>query len=125
MIEWTGFRFPKGQPRVVAKIEKARTAAQEERDCRAKVDARDGRRCFVDGCRLKATEKHHIVSRSVRGKTEWNSSDILSACQRHHSMFKAGLIRVEGNPDVARVKVFLTALGTAAKIKLPRGQGEL
>ncbi len=121
-IDYTGFLFGKGQPRVVAKIEKARTTAKEERECRANVDARDGRRCFWPGCQKKAGEKHHILSRSVRGKTQWVTSDILSACATHHGYFKAGLIRVEGNPDVARVKVFLTALGTAAKIKLPRGQ---
>ncbi len=121
-IDWSVLAFPKGQTRLVAKIEKARTAAQEERDCRANVDARDGRRCFWPGCQKKAGEKHHILSRSVRGKTQWVTSDILSACSTHHGYFKAGLIRVEGNPDKASVKVFLTALGIAAKIKLPRGR---
>lgn len=34
--------------------------------------------------------------------------------------FKGGLIRVEGNPDVAPVDVFATQLGEDAGIKVPR-----
>lgn len=122
MIDYTDetiFAFPKGEPRQVAKIKKASDLAKEERECRAKVDARDKRRCFFPSCRSAATEKHHIVARSVRGKTVWRTDDILSACNKHHKWFKAGLIRVEGNPDVAPVKVFLTTLGEKAGIRVP------
>jgi len=116
----TIFAFPKGQPRQAAKIKKASELAKEERACRAAVDARDKRQCFFPQCRCGATEKHHIMSRSVRGKTIWRTDDILSACHKHHGWFKAGLIRVEGNPDVAPVVVLLTKTGQDAGILVPQ-----
>jgi hypothetical protein len=115
----TGLLHPKGAPRFVEQIDKKRAVAKEERDCRAKVDARDKRRCFFPCCKAYANEKHHITSRSVRGKTIWCSDDILSACTEHHRMFKAGLIWTKGNPDRGPVKVFATALGKAAGIRIP------
>lgn len=119
-IDYDGFLFGKGTPHVTEKIKKARALAKEEADCRAAVDKRDGRKCFFPGCKRTAGEKHHIVSRSVRGKTEWRTDGILSSCTEHHRYFKAGLIRVEGNPDKGRVKVFLTKLGEEAKISIPK-----
>ncbi len=119
MIDYDGFAFPKGTPRVVDRITYKRQREAEERACRIAVDARDQRRCFFPRCRQRATEKHHIVSSSVRGKREWVTRDILSSCQNHHKWFKAGLIRVDGNPDRGRVKVVPTALGLAAKIIVP------
>lgn len=119
-IDYSLFTFSKGTPRVAVKIAKQRDAAKEERDCREAVDKRDGRRCFFPACRVVATEKHHILSRSVRGKTIWRTDDILSACQKHHRMFKAGLIKVEGNPDKGPVTVLLTKLGEKAEIRIPK-----
>lgn len=119
MIDYTGFAFPKGTPRVVTRLEKKRDLAAEERACRKAVDTRDGRRCFFPRCRTSASEKHHIRPSSVRGKRVWITSDILSACPDHHRLFKAGLIRVEGNPDHGPVRVVLTKLGEEAGIKVP------
>lgn len=113
------FAFPKGTPRAASKIERKRDAAKEERECRAKVDARDKHKCFFPRCRKRANEKHHMVSSSVRGARVWRTDDILSACTEHHSWFKAGLIAVAGNPDVAPVVVSLTKLGEDAKIRIP------
>lgn len=118
-IDYSGFKFHKGTPRAVSKLERQREAAKEERDCRAAVDARDQHRCFFPRCRTKATEKHHILSRSVRGQTIWRTDDILSACQEHHRWFKAALITVSGNPDKGPVQVALTSLGEAANIRIP------
>ena len=120
MIQYEGFMFPKGQPRIVAKLQKRATLAAEERACRAAVDARDGRRCFWPGCSKPAGEKHHLIARSVRGKTEWRSDGIVSACSEHHRLFKAGLIYTTGNPDRGRVQVHLTALGQQAGLRVPR-----
>lgn len=119
-IDYTGFGFPKGTPRVVEQITKHREADAEERACRVKVDKRDGRRCFFPNCKTPATEKHHIVSSSVRGVRIWQTSDILSACAEHHRWFKAGLIRVTGNPDGRPVTVHLTKLGGDAKLLIPK-----
>ncbi len=111
--------FAKGKPRAVIKIDKKADLAKEERECRAKVDARDKRQCFFPGCRRTATDKHHIVSRSVRGTTVWRTNDILSACKKHHDWFKAGLIRTTGNPDRGPVTVHRTKLGKEARIRVP------
>lgn len=111
--------FPKGKPRQIEKIEKQADLAKQERMCRAAVDRRDKRVCFFPRCRKTATEKHHITSRSVRGKLVWHTDDILSACQLHHSWFKAGLITVSGNPDKGPVTVQRTTLGEAGNVRIP------
>jgi hypothetical protein len=111
---------PKGQPLVVTKLERQRAAQAAERACREAVDKRDGRKCFFPGRPHPASDKHHIVPSSVRGKRIWITSDILSACAEHHRWFKAGLIRVEGNPDKGPVSVLLTKLGEEAGIRIPK-----
>jgi hypothetical protein len=116
-IDYSLFRFSKGQPRVLGKMLRERVADKAERECRAKVDARDGRQCFFPRCRIKASDKHHIVARSLGGK--WTTGNIASACRRHHDWFKAGLIRVEGNPNRGPLTVVLTKLGEDAKIRIP------
>jgi hypothetical protein len=114
---YQGCAFPKGKPRIVAQLTKQRTASKEEQACRAKVDARDGRRCFWPGCKVRASDKHHIQARSLGGK--WLTRNILSACRKHHDYFKAGLITVTGNPDRGPVKVRLTQMGKDAKLRIP------
>jgi hypothetical protein len=103
-------------PRVIDRIAQKRALAQQERDCRRKVDARDHRQCFVKSCGIWANEKHHILARSLGGR--WQTWNILSACTTHHRWFKAGLIRVHGNPDLRPVTVSLTALGIRAGIQI-------
>lgn len=118
-IEWNLLALPKPRPRVLDRIAYKRQREVEERACRLKVDARDQHRCFFPGCRRRASEKHHIVPSSVRGKRLWRSDDILSSCHDHHAWFKAGLIQVRGNPDRGPVKVYLTMLGLEAGIRIP------
>jgi hypothetical protein len=118
MIDYARLKYPKTlKPRVVARMERDRHAEAQERQCRAKVDARDGHRCFFPGCRTRASDRHHIRPRSLLGK--WITSNILSACRKHHDWFKAGLIRINGNPDRHTVRVLLTALGEQAGIRIP------
>lgn len=116
------FPQPKHRPRVLTAQDKAKALAKQERDCRAQVDARDKRQCFFPRCKAHAGEKHHIVSRSVRGHTMWQSDDIVSACTEHHRWFKAGLIRTTGNPDRGPVKVYATELGRREGVVVPRRQ---
>lgn len=108
--------FPKSS-RVVERMEKQRGADREERKVREKVDARDNHQCFFPQCKVRASDKHHVEARSLGGK--WLTRNILSACRKHHDLFKAGLIQVTGNPDKGPVTVRLTALGRAAKIRVP------
>ena len=119
-IDWQVLGIPKPLPRLVTKMARRRTLAVEEAVCRLRVDRRDRRVCFYPKCRAFASEKHHITPRSVRGKTTWDTRDILSACPVHHAFFKAGLISVSGNPDRGSVKTHLTALGRKAGVRIPR-----
>lgn len=119
-IDYSVLAYPKHRPRVLEKMDRTAQLLADERACRKAVRKRDKGRCFFPSCRAAATELHHIVSRSVRGKTAWRTDDILSACHKHHGYFKAGLVRVEGNPDVAPVSVLLTKLGEEAGMHIPR-----
>jgi len=116
-IEYSLFKFHKGKPRELHKIERTREADRVERECRAKVDARDQRQCFYPRCRVRASDKHHIQPRSLGGT--WTTANIASACRRHHDWFKAGLITVDGNPNRGPLRVLVTALGTQAGIRVP------
>lgn len=117
MIDYSLSKFGKGKPRELVKMDRRRAAEREERECRAKVDARDQRRCFFPGCTARASDKHHIRQRSLGGR--WETKNIASACARHHRWFKAGFITVSGNPDRGQLRVHLTALGLEAKIRIP------
>jgi len=101
----------------VDKLQRERAASAAERICRAKVNDRDGYQCFWPTCKKRADHRHHIVLRSQGGA--WISKNILSACKTHHDYFHAGFVRVSGNPDRrGSIKVHLTELGKAAKIRL-------
>jgi 5-methylcytosine-specific restriction endonuclease McrA len=117
-IDYTEFLFGKGQPRAAAKLEKDRKRESDEDRARKALKIRDKGRCFFPGCKRPATEVHHILPRSVRGKTVWQTDDLLSACSIHHKWFKAQLITVDGNPDKGPVRVTLTTLGKEAKIQI-------
>ena len=107
----------KGTPKVLEKLQKQREAARIESACRIKVRIRDKGHCFFPGCRIRMSEMHHISARSLGGK--WVTDNIISACAKHHSWFKAGLIRVSGNPDIGPVRVERTDMGISARIRIP------
>lgn len=117
MIDYSGLMFPKGRPRVIEKLEKEREASRVETACRVKVRLRDKGRCFFPNCKVRMSQMHHILPRSLGGK--WITSNILSSCARHHGWFKAGLIVVKGNPDNGPVMVEATTLGWDAKVRVP------
>lgn len=121
MIDYSpsgGLLFPKGEPRSVAKLKKARSLKATETRVRKKVNARDKHRCFWTGCREVAFHKHHQVYRSRGGK--WQSENVVSGCHRHHKWVHDGLIRLIGNPDVAPVEIEITKLGELAKLRIPK-----
>lgn len=116
-IDYTGFAFGKGTPRIVEKIVKARKAKSVELKVRKKVDARDKHQCFFPNCKKTARHKHHKVYRSHLGK--WTTDNIVSGCDEHHRWVHDGLIELRGNPDKPPLKVVRTALGKQAKIRVP------
>jgi 5-methylcytosine-specific restriction endonuclease McrA len=89
--------FPKGQPRVVDRIQRKQELRAQERACRKAVKARDKGRCVVPGCKERSAHLHHIVYRSRGGK--WRSENVCSLCVTHHQMVHASMIRIEGNAD--------------------------
>ena len=104
--------------RLVAARTKTRVVSALERATRTHLDTvRDGRACFFPGCRQYASEKHHLVPRSLGGT--WDTWNIVSACPRHHGWFKGGLIQVRGNPDEGPVTVMVTILGARCGIRIP------
>ncbi len=117
-IDYTGFGFPKGPPRSVRKLEQQRKAKATEARVRKQVNVRDKHRCLWAGCRAPAHHKHHQVYRSRGGATA--SENLVSVCATNHRWVHDGLIRLVGNPDKGRVVVIITALGKAARIRLPR-----
>ena len=106
------------KPRSVEKIERERHRKAQELRTRKKINARDQHRCFFPGCRERAFHKHHKTYRSRGGK--WETENIVSGCARHHRWVHDKLIRLIGNPDKPPMKIELTALGLAAKIRLPK-----
>ena len=117
MIDYSRLAFPKGLPRVVARLRRDREEAAEERACRLAVNARDRHRCFFPGCRTLASERHHVRPRSLGGR--WETANIVSSCAKHHRWFHGGLIQITGNPDQGPVRVRLTTLGEQAGIVIP------
>ena len=116
-IDYTGFAFGKGAPRSVSKLVKTRAAKAQETKVRKQVNARDGYRCVMPGCKARATHKHHTVYRSRGGA--WDTKQVVSACPLHHRWIHDGLIELRGNPDKPPMKVRLTALGQAVvKIRI-------
>lgn len=110
--------IPKGKPRDVVKLEKRRAAQQTERRVRRAVNARDHHRCFFPNCRERAFHKHHQIFRSKGGK--WETENVVSGCGLHHGWVHRGLIRLVGNPDNPPLEIERTALGRAAKIRIPQ-----
>ncbi len=86
--------FPKPEPRVIRKRQIRLDGEAAERECRAEVWRRYGRKCNAPGCREWATEQHHIVYRS-RSRTlkyaPWNRAPLCSA---HHDLEHAGKITI-------------------------------
>jgi hypothetical protein len=113
---------PKGPPRVLVKAAKDRREAAHDRRVRAEVNRRDGFACFWPTCKTRASDRHHIQPKSLGGPFEsWN---LLSACRKHHDYFKAGLVRVSGNPDVkGSLRVFVTQRGLDAKVRVATCDG--
>lgn len=96
-IDYTGFTFGKGTPRVIDRIAQKASVAKQERDCRLAVKARDKGRCRVPSCKATSVHLHHVTFRSQGGK--WQSCNIVSLCVQHHQFVHAGLLSISGDAD--------------------------
>jgi hypothetical protein len=114
----TIFAFPKGQPRVAAKLHKDRADEAAEKKCYAKVDERDGRCCTFPACRRTMRHHHHIVYRSKGGQHDTRT--VTSLCVKHHAWVHGGLVQVAGNANKPlKLKWTLTQAGREAKVRIP------
>lgn len=101
-VDYTGFRFPKGQTR--ARLDKAQqnAEAREWDRTKAKVDARDGRRCQVTGVILspgavdpwKALERHHLEYRSKNKLRRWTAYNVWTVSLGVHRLIHDKKLRI-------------------------------
>jgi hypothetical protein len=65
---------------------------------KAKVRARDGRKCSVPGCRnVACIEYHHLAPRSKGGPN--TPINLLPLCARHHTSTHEGRLAIERSPS--------------------------
>src|SRR5262245_7870868 len=99
MTSSSGLKFPKAEPRIVAKKRKQKLDAKNERACREIVRARDGGRCRIPNCNERSEHLHHVVYRSKSKRLRWDPRNLASLCADHHALVHAGIIQISGNAD--------------------------
>jgi len=99
MTRASGLRFPKQEPRVIAKLRAKKWDAKNERACREITRKRDGGKCRIPGCSEHATELHHIIPRSQSKRKRWLTENCVWLCPAHHQLRHAGIIDIRGNAD--------------------------
>lgn len=103
-IDWSLFKFPKGQIRALAKVEKARTAQAQLDACYAAVDKRDGLIDRVTGKRVvpgspdpKLTRtRHHLDERSTAPHKKYDPSNVIVCSAQTHQFLQSHALEVEG-----------------------------
>src|SRR5262245_41558372 len=94
-----GLKFAKPELRAVRKKIRAKLDAQDEREARKAIKARDGGRCRIPNCRERSHHLHHIVYRSKSKRLRWNTSNLVSLCADHHGLVHSGVLTIAGNAD--------------------------
>lgn len=106
----TALKFPKcptGKTRAEEKRDDRARGLQEQRNCYALVDERDGGRCRVCGRRgsprmatlLDRLHRHHLVYRSLGGQhVSWAVVSICAHC--HDEIHVMGTLHLEGDADL-------------------------
>ena len=120
-VDYSGFAFPKGQPRVLARHRKRVDAEAALRQAYADVDLRDGGFYWVTGRYTQSgavdprvrREHHHLVSRSRSRGRRADVHNIITCTAEAHALIEAGLIHVQGTD--ARKRLVFTWNGVAPK----------
>lgn len=109
-IDYTGFAIPKVKEgdklRVEERRERRLTNTQREKECRAEVWRRYGRKCNIPGCKEPAVHQHHIVYRSKSKALYYEPSNRAPLCQAHHDLEHAGKITI--HPRTAEGELIVT-----------------
>ena len=103
-IDYTGFLYGKGQPRVIERHTKRVDAEKALKEAYAEVDARDAGRCWVTGKRTESNsvdprrrrEHHHLVARSRDRALIAEPSNIITVTAEAHDLIERGWLVVEG-----------------------------
>ncbi len=100
-MDYTGFGFPKPEPRIVDKKRATKDAHKAERECRIFVKSRDKGRCVVPGCKTprEGIEMHHVIPRSRSRRLKHATSNNCLLCRDHHGLRHAGKIQITGNAN--------------------------
>ena len=98
-MNMSGLRFPKPEPRIIAKKRREKRERINERACREIVRKRDGGKCRIPGCISRNVEMHHIVPKSRSNRLKWNQTNNCLLCREHHALRHAGVIRITGDAD--------------------------
>ena len=95
----SGLLFPKPDPHI---LRQATIKAEEDKAwkaCKARVRARDGKRCRLCGKRMDYPDPHHIISKSLGGPN--TDANVVCLCRFHHDWVKPGLLHI--SPTDARL----------------------
>lgn len=90
-IDYSGFAFAKGTPRVITKRQQKLEAERQLKQARAFVKARDKGKCKC--CGKPGAEVHHLRYRSLGGEHDTNNLALL--CKTCHEDIHAHLIQVQ------------------------------
>src|SRR5712672_473483 len=94
-IDYSGFKFKKGDLRVEAKRANRLMDEEAERVCREEVWRRYGRRCEVPGCISRDhVEQHHIIFRSKSRRLKFAPENRAVLCKTHHDLRHGGKIEI-------------------------------
>ncbi len=98
-IDYSLFKFGKGRLQIEDKRERRIARESAEQKCHREVDARDGRKCRVPGCKEPMFNRHHIVYRSRSKALMFDPDNIVSLCKAHNGLVHAGRIKIERKAD--------------------------
>jgi 5-methylcytosine-specific restriction endonuclease McrA len=102
-IDFSGFAFPKGTPRVISRRAKKAEEDRQWEEAKRFVRKRDGGKCKC--CGKTGGEVHHLKYRSLGGDHDPNNLALL--CKRCHEDIHAHLIEVTfGGRNLARTVKF-------------------
>lgn len=93
-IDYSELAHPKGPIRVERKRAERLSNEDAEKQCRAEVWRRYGRKCNVPGCKEPAVHQHHIVYRSKSRLLKYAPENRAPLCQAHHDLEHGGKITI-------------------------------
>lgn len=112
MIDYSQFKFGKGQPRGIARHTKRVDAEKAFKEAYKAVDLRDAGRCWVTGKRTepghvdprRRREHHHLMSRSLDKSKIADPRNIITCTAEAHELIERGWIQVTGSDATKAIR---------------------